>query len=162
MFLRGLIAALAVFGMDQWCKYVILSFFVERKEAIELTSFFSLQLVWNPGISFGMFNSLPHTQWIFSGLALAVVAGLLVWMRRTTSPFLIYALALVVGGALGNTVDRLVYGAVVDFLDFHIGEYHWPAFNVADSAIFVGVAMLLIDGIFLGRQKQTMEKKILV
>jgi signal peptidase II len=83
-------------------------------------------------------------------VALAVVAGLLWWLGRMERPLPALAIGLVVGGALGNVIDRLRFGAVVDFLDVHAAGWHWPAFNLADSAITVGVAGLVIDGLFGG------------
>ena len=131
-----------------------------------VTPFFDLFLAWNRGISFSILRSdSPAAAWIFAGVALAIVAGLLVWLTRVDRRWPAVALGLIVGGALGNVLDRVRYGAVVDFLYFHGDAYpgfcnalgnvglgwldcRWPAFNVADSAIFVGVAMLLIDGLF--------------
>jgi len=136
-----------------------------------VTPFFDLFLAWNRGISFSIFRSdSPAAAWIFAGLALAIVAGLLVWLSRMQRTWPAVALGLIVGGALGNVLDRVRFGAVVDFLYFHGDAYpavcstlgsiglgwldcRWPAFNVADSAIFVGVAMLLIDGLF-GRSER--------
>jgi signal peptidase II len=76
---------------------------------------------------------------------------LIYWLRRAASPFLAIAIGLIIGGAVGNVIDRLRLGAVVDFLDFHVGAYHWPAFNLADSAICIGVAAMLLDGLLLHR-----------
>lgn len=160
MFFRGIAAAIFILILDQASKFSILRVFDGRKTPIEVTGFFSLQSVWNPGISFGMFNSIPHGQWVFSALAFVVVLLLFSWMKKATSAFLTYALAFVIGGALGNMIDRLLYGAVVDFLDFHLGKYHWPAFNIADSAIFVGVVMLLLDGMFFSVPEKKEEKSV--
>jgi signal peptidase II len=93
--------------------------------------------------------------WLLSGLALAVVIGLLVWLRRTEHWLIAIGLGLVIGGALGNVVDRLRYGAVVDFLDFHAAGYHWPAFNVADAAICIGAAVIVVDGLLAPRRQYT-------
>src|SRR5271155_211354 len=81
------------------------------------------------------------------GLAAAIVAVLINWLSRAASPFLAVAIGLIIGGAVGNVIDRLRLGAVVDFLDFHLGGAHWPAFNLADSAICIGVAAMLLDGL---------------
>jgi signal peptidase II len=89
---------------------------------------------------------------VFSVVAGAIVAGLLWWLARTESPLLAVAIGLIVGGAIGNVADRVRLGAVVDFLDFHLGSWHWPAFNLADSAICLGVAAMLLDGLLLQRQ----------
>jgi signal peptidase II len=85
-------------------------------------------------------------------LAAAIVIGLLFWLRRATQPLVVGGIGLVIGGAIGNVIDRLRFGAVVDFLDFHVAGWHWPAFNVADAAICVGVGLILIDSL-LGRRE---------
>jgi len=89
---------------------------------------------------------------LFSLVAAAIVAVLIYWLSRVESWLLAVAIGLVIGGAVGNVIDRLRFGAVVDFLDFHVGSWHWPAFNVADSAICVGVAVMLLDGLLLRRE----------
>ena len=105
---------------------------------------------WNRGVSFGMFNTAsPYNAWVLSAIALGIVAALAVWLRRAGRPFLAAAIGLVMGGALGNVVDRLRFGAVFDFLDLHAVGYHWPAFNVADSAITVGAVLLVVDSLFM-------------
>lgn len=106
---------------------------------------FNLVMVWNRGVSFGMFqNHDTMMPYILSVLGLAVCAGFLIWARHTSSRLMQTATGLIVGGALGNIWDRLRFGAVADFFDFYIGSYHWPAFNIADCAISVGVVALLI------------------
>ncbi|MDP1653319.1 MAG: signal peptidase II [Rhodocyclaceae bacterium] len=114
-------------------------------ESVAVTSFFNLVLVFNPGASFSFLADAGGWQrWFFVVLALAISAWLVVMIRHHANERLMpAALALVLGGALGNVVDRLRFGAVVDFLDFHVARWHWPAFNVADSAIFVGVILLI-------------------
>src|SRR5260370_208189 len=88
----------------------------------------------------------------FSVAAAALVAVLIYWLSRASSLFLAVAIGLIIGGAVGNVIDRLRLGAVVDFLDFHLGAVHWPAFNLADSAICIGVAAMLLDGLLLRRE----------
>jgi signal peptidase II len=115
----------------------------------DVPPFFKLVLAWNYGISFSLFRSdSPAAPWIFAGIALAIVTGLLLWLRRMDRGWPAIAVGLIIGGAFGNVIDRIRFRAVVDFLYFHWGEYYWPAFNAADAAITVGVAMLLIDGLF--------------
>lgn len=115
---------------------------------IAVTGFFNLVTVWNMGVSFGMFAAdSPIVRWVLIAIALAISAILVVWLSRTPSVFVASALGLIVGGAVGNVIDRIMYGAVADFLDFHVWGYHWPAFNVADSTIMIGVALLLYDSI---------------
>lgn len=147
------LAVLAVI-LDQVTKFWFFRFLVEGgRGAVEVLPFFNLVTVWNYGVSFGMFNSgSSAAAWIFAVLALAIAAALAVWLLRTDRPLIAAALGLVVGGAVGNVVDRVRFGAVFDFLDFHAFGWHWPAFNVADSAITIGVAALFIDSLFDGRR----------
>ena len=103
---------------------------------------FNLVLTWNHGVSFGMFSD-ANARLMLIVMTIAVTIGLLVWLWREPCKVNAYALGLMIGGATGNIVDRIYYGAVADFLDTYIGTYHWPAFNVADSAICVGVILLI-------------------
>lgn len=149
----GLLVALAVIVLDQITKALVLG---SLEEAVRVTPFFNLVLVWNRGVSFGMLDSGgTGTPWLLSGLALAVVIGLVLWLRRTDTRLVAIGLGLVIGGALGNVIDRVRFGAVVDFLDFHLAGFHWPAFNVADSAICIGAAVLLVDGLRAPRRQYT-------
>ncbi|MEW6164069.1 MAG: signal peptidase II [Pseudomonadota bacterium] len=136
--------AALVIALDQASKLWVLGSFVLH-ESVAVTSFFNLVLVLNPGASFSFLADAGGWQkWFFIILALVISAWLAVMLRRHAAERLMpTALALVLGGALGNVIDRLRFGAVVDFLDFHVAGWHWPAFNVADSAISVGVALLL-------------------
>ena len=150
----GLSVALLVGVLDQISKQILMDWLAQSPRGIEVTGFFNLVTVWNRGVSFGMFNSAGDAgPWILSALAVAISIGLVVWMRRAESRMLAVALGLVVGGALGNVVDRMVYGAVYDFLDVHAWGYHWPAFNLADSAITLGVLGILADGLFTRRKE---------
>ncbi|PLX30029.1 MAG: signal peptidase II [Alphaproteobacteria bacterium] len=136
---------LAVFTLDLLSKEWILAFFRAGRLPVEMTSFFHLALVFNRGATFGLLNNGSVT--VFWGLTaiVAVVIGFLVrWLLREQSPFTRTALALIIGGALGNLYDRLFRGAVVDFLDFFWHDYHWPAFNVADTSIVIGVILLTL------------------
>src|SRR5215470_4763362 len=151
MLTRGLVTAVLVAALDQLSKAAILAYFARRAlgEHEVVTSFFNLVLTYNRGISFGLFNGGAGFNAAVFSLAAAVIVGMLaVWLRRASSPLLGLAIGLVIGGAVGNVIDRLRLGAVVDFLDFHIGSAHWPAFNLADSAICIGVAAMLLDGFF--------------
>ena len=146
----GVLLLAAVVAGDQLSKSWILGHFADpsRHDAEPLGAIFNLVLVQNRGVSFGLFNGdSAANAVIFSVLAAAVVAGLLVWLWRTRSALIATAIGLIAGGAIGNVIDRLRFGAVTDFLDFHWGEWHFPAFNLADSAITVGVGLLLIDGL---------------
>lgn len=144
----GLGIAAATILLDQLSKAWILATLGETGGRKEIAPFFDLVLVWNHGVSFGLFNNgASLNAIIFSGMAAAIVLALLVWLSRAAKPLVALAIGLVIGGAIGNVIDRLRLGAVVDFLDAHLGSWHWPAFNVADSAICVGVALMVIDGL---------------
>ncbi len=117
--------------------------------AIEITSFFNLVMGWNRGISFGLFNNdSPLNSWVLPLITMLIVCFLAVWLVRARHGLIGTALGLILGGALGNLIDRVHYGAVADFLDFHALGYHWPAFNVADTAITVGAGVLVWDSLF--------------
>ncbi|MBV8119813.1 MAG: signal peptidase II [Alphaproteobacteria bacterium] len=155
----GLVTALIVVILDQLTKALVLARFAGRAFAGDaITAFFNLVLTFNRGLSFGLFNTAPAggrgdiNVFLFSLVAAVIVSGLTYWLGRVRSPLLGFAIGLVIGGAVGNVVDRVRYGAVVDFLDFHIGSYHWPAFNLADSAICIGVAAMLFESLLLGRE----------
>jgi signal peptidase II len=155
MLTRGLVTAAVVVILDQLSKAAVLAYFAGRTlgEREMVTSFFNLALTFNRGISFGLFNGGAGLHvLVFSLAAAAIVAALVYWLSRVTSPFLAVAIGLIIGGAVGNVIDRVRLGAVVDFLDFHIGSLHWPAFNLADSAICIGVAAMLLDGLLLRRE----------
>ena len=116
--------------------------------------FFNLVLTWNRGMSFGLFNR--DAAWnavLFSVLAVVIVTALLMWLWRTDSALVAAGIGLVAGGAVGNVIDRLRLGAVTDFLDFHWGDWHFATFNLADSAITAGVALLLLDALLYRREK---------
>ena len=134
--------------LDQLTKLLVLKHFSDGS-FITINSFFNLILAYNPGVSFSLFaDNGPYNSVILTTLALMICLFLLRWMYRETNPTLRFGIALVVGGAIGNVIDRLAYGAVVDFLDFHAYGYHWPAFNVADSAICIGAALILYKSFF--------------
>lgn len=145
----GLAAAVLVALLDQATKWWIVESVMRPPQVIPVTPFFNLVMGWNRGVSFGMFDTgSPVTVWILVGVALAVVSVLLVWLRRATEWWVALSIGMIVGGASGNVLDRLRYGAVADFLDFHVAGYHWPAFNVADSGITVGAFILIADSLF--------------
>ena len=150
----GLVVAILVIVFDQATTWWIMAMVMQPPRIIPVTPFFNLVMGWNRGISFGLFDGDSAINvWILPLVALAIVAALVVWLRRVQGVWLASAIGLVIGGALGNVVDRLRFGAVADFLDFHVAGYHWPAFNVADSGITVGVTMLVLDSLFLGGEK---------
>ncbi len=138
-----------VIMLDQATKLLILHGL--PPDGVRLGPFFNLVLVWNTGVSFGMFRDAAQGRWILVLVTLAIGAVLVYWLRRERRPVPRLAIHLILGGAIGNLIDRIRFGAVVDFLDAHAMGYHWPAFNVADSAIVVGAAVLLLDGLVLAR-----------
>jgi len=145
----GLILAASVVIADQAVKWLVLNYFLTHADPVEVTSFFNLVLAWNRGVSFSLFHSdEAYAPFALSALAIVISVGLTIWLTRIEQRWPATGVGLVIGGAIGNVVDRLRFGAVVDFLDFHWGEYHWPAFNIADSAITIGVLFLVSDGLF--------------
>jgi signal peptidase II len=137
------------FALDQASKLVL--FFVvdiASAQPIVVTSFFEFILVWNRGISYGLFQQYSEAgRWGLIAFSLAAAGGLSVWAWRSGETVLSSGLALIAGGALGNAVDRVLYGAVLDFAHFHWRDFSWYVFNVADAAIVVGVVVLLYDGV---------------
>lgn len=144
----GLVLALVILAVDQVSKAIIVGSVMVPPRVIEVTGFFNLVMAWNYGVSFGLFNEPGTQRWVLIVLSLAVSLALVVWMTREVAPATRLALGAIVGGAIGNVIDRLHWGAVADFLDFHAFGYHWPAFNVADAAIVVGAAILVLDNLF--------------
>lgn len=149
----GTAALLFAFGLDQLTKWLIATVVMQPPRVIPIIPFFNLTFGRNSGISFGLFADGGEAgRWLLTILSLAVVAGLLVWMSRAERRWLAAALGLIAGGALGNVLDRIRHGAVTDFLDFHLAGWHWPAFNLADATIVIGVALLVLDGLLDGRR----------
>jgi signal peptidase II len=147
------LTALLAFAADQASKYALLQKvdFGTAREVV-VTPFFSLVKWWNEGVSFGVFNGSSGStlqRWLLTALTLAIIGGLLRWLASTTRPLPAIAIGGIIGGALGNLLDRFHYGAVADFLYFHIAvggrQYGYPAFNIGDSCIVVGVGLLLLD-----------------
>jgi len=158
----GLPVAALVVALDQASKWWVVEKLF-RPEGVTETPFFTatrfdiapvfdLVMTWNRGVSFGILNQ--PGAWnglVLSGAAAVIVALLVVWMAQAQSRMVALALGLVVGGAVGNVIDRLRYGAVADFLDVHLHAWHWPAFNLADSGITVGAIILVLDSLFTRR-----------
>ena len=157
------LAALVIL-LDQVSKWWVVSVVMQPPRIIEVAPFFNLVLTHNTGVSFGL--GAGSSAWILIGLSLAIVAGLMFWLRSQDRSLPSVGLGLVIGGALGNVIDRLYAPGVIDFLDFHGFLFsfpplygHWPAFNLADSAITIGVGLLIFDGLFLdpaGRKTGTL------
>lgn len=141
----GLVLLALILVADRWTKELAIAS-LDGQDPITVTGFFNLVMVWNRGVSFGMFQQGDDMgRYLLTGFAVLVAIGLLVWMWRTPVRIAAIGLSLVAGGALGNAYDRIVYGAVADFLDFHLAGFHFWAFNIADSAITIGVGFLLLD-----------------
>ncbi len=153
----GLGAAVALLGalfvVDQATKLWVLS--LDLAEPWAVTPFLDITLVWNRGISYGLLQSEGLGRWALVVVTIAASIGLGIWMVRATRPAVRLGLAAIVGGALGNLVDRLAYGAVVDFVHLHAGDFSWYVFNVADAAIVFGVVALLSDGLLAGRSERS-------
>jgi len=145
----------AVIACDQISKAWLYSYLsATGRRAIEVLPVLNLVAVWNYGVSFGVFNEGPSTgSWAFVGLALVIVVILAAWVARADRILPAVALGLVIGGALGNVIDRVRQGAVFDFIDLHAFGVHFWAFNIADSGISGGVVLLLIDSLFGGAEQ---------
>lgn len=150
----GLAAAIVV--LDQVSKHWILhGLKLPELGSVAVLPVFNLTMVWNAGVSFGMLKADPDTtRWALAGFQLVVAVLLAVWARKADRPLLGWALGLVIGGAIGNLIDRVRFGAVVDFLDFQGLYFPW-VFNVADSAITVGVVLLIADSVFQPKRAET-------
>ena len=141
----GLSIAVAVFASDLISKWLIVNVVMDPARTIDVFPFFNLVLGYNRGVTFGLLSSgNPIAPYLLSGFALLVVGVLDRWLWRSTVRLESAAIGSIIGGALGNVADRLADGAVTDFLDFYVGGYHWPAFNLADVGIVLGVALLLV------------------
>ena len=152
------VIALLVVLFDQLAKWLIATNLALHDSIVIIPGFFRLTHVQNRGAAFGLFSDSP-SQWkiailiSFSLVALVVVSALL-WKNSHAMSVTGVSLALILGGALGNLWDRLISGHVVDFLDFYLGSYHWPAFNIADSAIVFGAILLVSEILFAGSPSQ--------
>jgi signal peptidase II len=155
--IRWLILAVLLVGLDQATKQWAVAV-LDLHRPIPVLPGLNFMLTYNPGAAFSFLSDAGGWQrWFFIGLTLVVLAVLLRWLNRETSNRpLALALSLVIGGAVGNLLDRIYQGAVVDFIDVYYHHWHWPAFNLADSAISLGVALLLLEqfGLWRGGQKE--------
>lgn len=163
LLLRAGILCLIAVVLDQATKYWAVSIVFERDfsdpalfaalppRGIEVTGFLNWVLVGNSGVSFGLFQGAG--LWVFIPIALIIAAILIGWLLRSGMRWLVWPVGLIVGGAIGNVIDRLRFGAVVDFIDVHAAGYHWPAFNIADSAVFIGVAIVLLESLIGSKKK---------
>ena len=141
--------------LDQWSKHIV-DGSMQLYQSIPVIPYFNLTYVHNTGAAFSFLSQAGGWQrWFFAGLALTVSVVITIWLARLKKHeiLLAVALSLVLGGAVGNLIDRLLYGYVIDFLDVYYQDWHWPAFNIADSAITLGVSLMLLESTGLGRAK---------
>jgi signal peptidase II len=145
----GIAIAAVVFTVDLATKlWVLDGLALEATGPIAVTPWLEFVLVWNRGVSYGLFQQDSETgRWILVAVTVVATIALAAWMARTTSRLSAVALGLVVGGAVGNGVDRVVYGAVVDFVHFHVADFSWYVFNVADAAIVAGAALIVLEAL---------------
>jgi signal peptidase II len=155
LYVVAVVAAVLSLVADQASKWALLEIVGLRDNPrdIRVLPVFDIVMWWNHGTSFSLFRTgEAWGPYVFSIAALAIISLLVLWLSRIASPILAAAIGAVIGGALGNVVDRLRFGAVADFFYAHLGEYGWPAFNVADSLIVVGIGILVFDGMFLSHK----------
>jgi signal peptidase II len=158
----GLGIATLVLLADQlhkaWMLYV---YDIGAKGTVTLTPFFDLVLVWNQGVSYGLLAQRTELgRWGLILFAFAAAIALVVWLARFTSPLAAAAIGLIIGGAVGNAVDRILYGAVADFFSLHAFGFEWYVFNIADTAIVAGVVGLLYESLFGGHKKVSNPSKM--
>jgi signal peptidase II len=150
----SIILGLAAFGLDRLHKFLQVDLGSwTGGEIVHVTPFFDYVLVWNPGVSYGLLSGLP--VWALGAIAVVAMLALGTWWWRAHEPLVRVGLAICLGGALSNALDRLIYGAVADFFHLHWQEWSFYVFNVADTAITVGVLLLIIDLIGIGRAKRS-------
>ena len=157
--LLSLFLIILIIIVDQFTKQWALHFIsdiIEKTNGVhshvKKTSFFNVVLVYNNGISFGIFNNLFFMKNILFIIISCITAFLIYLLFKTKDNVNLIAFAFIIGGAIGNLIDRAIYGAVIDFLDFHIKTLHWPAFNIADSAVCIGVIIYIINDFFLNKK----------
>jgi len=155
--LKWLWLSLLAVILDQASKLAIAGS-MQLYQSIEIVPYFNLTYVHNTGAAFSFLSEAGGWQrWFFAGLALVISVVIAVWLARLKQheTLLAVALSLILGGAIGNLIDRLAYGYVIDFLDVYYQTWHWPAFNIADSAITLGVVLMLVESFGLGKSEDT-------
>ncbi|MBG78474.1 MAG: signal peptidase II [Alphaproteobacteria bacterium] len=150
----ALILAALVVVIDRLTEQAVSLYLQDTGGFVKVTPFFNLVWTGNDGISFGMLQGLAYGKWLLSAFAFIITGFFFIWLLRTQSLWVSVALGLIIGGALGNTFERLAYGHVIDILDFHAYGYHWPAFNITDSAIVSGIALLMFYEFFKAPEHQ--------
>lgn len=156
-----LLLSLLILILDQWSKHNIWTWFYEGGSSYDITPFIRIILVWNHGISFGLFPAGGWAQvYILSTLCAGLVLILLYWIQASPHPLQRLALGMILGGAVGNIIDRVRFGAVIDFIDVHFRTWHWYTFNIADCGIVVGgMAFLLVSSITFNPHTSTYRKE---
>ncbi len=150
--LWGLSLSLLIIVLDQASKWWVVSTIKSTTLIIPITTYFNIVLTHNRGVSFGLFASdMPETRWLLIALTIIISFILIWWLKSAQTRTAMIAYGLIIGGAIGNITDRVLVGAVVDFLDFHIFGFHWPAFNLADTAICIGAISLILESIFFDK-----------
>lgn len=158
MSLFGLIAA--VIALDQWSKWLVKSSFNLYQSKPVIQDFFHLTYVTNDGMAFGL--ALPggkHVLLVMTLLLTGFIVGFL-WKEKDGHSFVKYGLALILSGAIGNLIDRIIHGKVVDFMDFMIGDFHWYIFNVADSAVTIGMVLFIYHSLLLEKKTSKSEHQV--
>lgn len=158
----GAVSAVIVLAADQVSKYWVLHVLnLPDIRQIVVSPVLNLTMVWNQGVTFGMLNGLGSwSHIVLAALALTVVAALCVWLRRAQNMLSAAAIGGIAGGAVGNVIDRLRYGAVTDFIHFHLGDWSWYVFNVADAAIVCGVAALIVESQVSRRPSRSVKSEV--
>ena len=133
---------------DQLSKIFIINYFQTNNSIIYLTSFLNFELIWNEGIAFGLLSFENSKVYNFISIIILLVVLIILFVIYKTKNYTVYFYSMIVGGALGNLIDRVRYSSVPDFIDFHIGEFHWFIFNIADIFISIGVICLIMVEIF--------------
>jgi signal peptidase II len=155
----GAVVAATTLVLDQASKlYLLFGYDLPVREPLVLAPFLELMVVWNRGISYGLFQQETEIgRWALIAISIAAALGLSLWIARVPSRLLAAALGLIVGGAIGNAIDRLAYGAVFDFVHVHVGSFSWYVFNIADAAIVAGVIGLVYDALVLDKRRRQLE-----
>ena len=160
LIVKALFLIIVLLVADQASKYFIRDLVLDNGGHIEILPFFNLVYVWNYGVSFGMLQMEEQTGvYLLIAMASIITALFAVILVRTDSYYTAIGSAIIIGGSCGNIIDRALYGAVYDFIDFHAFGYHWPAFNVADSCVLIGIAIIAYDSLFLNEKSTEAHEK---
>jgi len=150
-----LVIIILAFLADRTSKNYVINFFLTYgSDSYYFNSFLNFVLLWNTGMAFGIFESDSYTYHVFSFLIFLVIIFLIIWLCRSNSKLEKISIALIIGGALGNWFDRLIYNAVPDFIDLHYLDFHWFVFNVSDIIISVGILLLILSDFLLKKNEQ--------